>query len=338
MKAKVLKLCSLLMALLVMTSLLAACGGGGDNPFLGAWDDDESEQSFIFNEDGTGVQASYSGAIEFTYTWDGDTATITSEELGISAEVTLEDGVLYTDYSSFVKVDEAEYVPENLDEDDSEEGYEDDSDDTGDSDTELDFWIGEYANDNGTLTIDISSGMLYYALGYIGENGTSAASGTLSEDSSDPYVLEESDFIFRYDDSDNSIEVSLQDGATDMDHYTGWYYYVGPVGGSDSSEGDATLDVEAPDSIEAWYGEYENDTATLTITDSLEDMVDYELVSSDGWMSGTWTVSDQGLGVVEDRELYVIYHVEDGSVEIIGKTSADSENNASYIGVYYPAE
>lgn len=338
MKAKVLKLCSLLMALLVMTSLLAACGGGGGNPFLGAWDDDESEQSFIFNEDGTGVQASYSGAIEFTYTWDGDTATITSEELGISAEVTLEDGVLYTDYSSFVKVDEAEYIPENLDEDDSEEGYEDDSEDTGDSDTELDFWLGEYANDNGTLTIDISSGMLYYAMGVSTEDGFSTASGTLTEDSSDPYVLEESDFIFRYDDSDNSIEVSLQDDAGDYEHYTGWYYYVGPVGGSDSSEGDATLDVEAPDSIEAWYGEYENDTATLTITDSLEDMVDYDLVASDGWRSGTWTVSDHGLGVVEDRELYVIYHVEDGSVEIIGKTSADSENNASYIGVYYPVE
>ena len=31
-------------------------------------------------------------------------------------------------------------------------------------------------------------------------------------------------------------------------------------------------------------------------------------------------------------------HVEDGSVEIIGKTSADSDNNASYIGVYYPVE
>lgn len=338
MKAKVLKLCSLLMALLVMTSLLAACGGGGDNPFLGAWDDDESEQSFIFNEDGTGAQASYSGAIEFTYTWDGDTATITSEELGISAEVTLEDGVLYTDYSSFVKVDEAEYVPENLDEDDSEEGYEDDSEDTGDSDTELDFWLGEYANDNGTLTIDISSGMLYYAMGVSTEDGFSTASGTLAEDSSDPYVLEESDFIFSYDTSDDSIEVSLQEGATDMDHYTGWYYYVGPVGGSDSSEGDATLDVEAPDSIEAWYGEYAGDAGTLTITDSLEDMVDYDLVSSDGWMSGTWMVSDAGLGVMESSELYVIYHVEDGSIEITGKTEADNENNASYIGVYYPVE
>ena len=229
MKTKVLKLCSLLMALLAMTSLLAACGGGGDNPFLGAWDDDESEQSLIFLEDGTGAQTSYYGAIEFTYTWKGDTVTITSE-VGISAEATLEDNVLYMDYSSFVKVDQAEYVPENLDEDDSEEGYEDDS------------------------------------------------------------------------------------------------------------EGNATPDVVAPDSIEAWYGEYAGDAGTLTITDSLEDMVDYDLVSSDGWMSGTWMVSDAGLGVMESSELYAIYHVEDGSIEITGKTEADNENNASYIGVYYPAE
>ena len=179
--------------------------------------------------------------------------------------------------------------------------------------------------------------MLYYALGYIGEDGASVASGTLSE-SGDPYVLEESDFIFRYDDSDNSIEISLQDDAGDYEHYTGWYYYVGPVGGSDASEDDSDLDVTAPDSIDAWYGEYENDTATLTITDSLEDMVDYDLVSSDGWMSGTWMVSDAGLGVMESSELYAIYHVEDGSIEITGKTEADNENNASYIGVYYPVE
>ena len=180
--------------------------------------------------------------------------------------------------------------------------------------------------------------MLYYAMGVSTEDGFSTASGTLTEDSSDPYVLEESDFIFSYDTSDDSIEVSLQEGVTDMDHYTGWYYYVGPVGGSDSSEGDATLDVEAPDSIEAWYGEYAGDAGTLTITDSLEDMVDYDLVSSDGWMSGTWMVSDAGLGVMESSELYVIYHVEDGSIEITGKTEADNENNASYIGVYYPVE
>ena len=162
MKAKVLKLCSLLMALLVMTSLLAACGGGGDNPFLGAWDDDESEQSFIFNEDGTGVQASYSGAIEFTYTWDDDTATITSEELGISSEVTLEDGVLYADYSSFVKVDEAEYVPENQE--------------TGGSESVLN---GSYTDAEGAITITFDgAGTFGYSNNEIGEAG----SGTYTYD------------------------------------------------------------------------------------------------------------------------------------------------------------
>lgn len=108
------------------------------------------------------------------------------------------------------------------------------------------------------------------------------------------------------------------------------------MGGSDSSEGDATLDVEAPDSIEAWYGEYAGDAGTLTITESWEDMVDFELVTNDGWMSGTWMVSDAGLGVIESGELYIIYNVEDGSIEITGKTEAANENNASYIGVYYP--
>ena len=254
MKTKILKLCSLLMALLTITSLLTACGDSGA---------DEAE------------------------------STVSQQE------------------SNGADVDES---------------------------VELDFWLGEYASDSGTLTIDNTGGMLCYAMGYNGEDGASVASGTLSEDSSDPYVLEESDFIFTYNESDKSIEVSLQEGAADMEHYTGRYDYVGPVGGSDSSEGDATLDVEDPDSIEAWYGEYEGDAGTLTITDSLEDMVDYDLVSSDGRRSGTWTVSDQGLGVVEDRELYVIYHVEDGSVEIVGKTAADSDNNASYIGVYYPVK
>ena len=162
MKAKVLKLCSLLMALLVMTSLLAACGGGGDNPFLGAWDDDESEQSFIFNEDGTGVQASYSGAIEFTYTRDGDTATITNEEMGVSAEVTLEDGVLYADYSSFVKVDEAEYVPENQE--------------TGGSESVLN---GSYTDAEGAITITFDgAGTFGYSNNEIGEAG----SGTYTYD------------------------------------------------------------------------------------------------------------------------------------------------------------
>lgn len=147
MKAKVLKLCSLLMTLLVMTSLLAACGDSGS---------DEPEN------------------------------TVSQQESN-GADV--------------------------------------------DDNVELDFWLGEYASNSGTLTIDNSGGTLYYALGYIGEDGASVASGTLSEDSNDPYVLEESDFIFRYDESDKSIEVALQPDAGDYEHYTGWYYYVGPVGG-----------------------------------------------------------------------------------------------------------
>ena len=104
MKTKILKLCSLLVALLTITSLLTACGDSGA---------DEPE------------------------------STISQQE------------------SNGADVDES---------------------------VELDFWLGEYANDNGTLTIDVSSGMLYYALGYISEDGASVASGTLSE-SGDPYVL-----------------------------------------------------------------------------------------------------------------------------------------------------
>ena len=162
MKRKILKFCTLLTAVLLMAVTLAACGGSGDNPFLGAWDDDESEQSFIFNEDGTGAQASYYGEIEFTYTWDGDTATITSEELGISAEVTLEDGVLYTDYSSFVKVDEAEYVPENQE--------------TGGSESVLN---GSYTDAEGAITITFDgAGTFGYSNNEIGEAG----SGTYTYD------------------------------------------------------------------------------------------------------------------------------------------------------------
>ena len=162
MKAKVLKLCSLLMALLVMTSLLAACGGGDENPFLGDWDDDAGEQSLIFLEDGTGAQTSYYGAIEFTYTWEGDTVTITSEELGISAEATLEDNVLYMDYSSFVKVDQAEYVPENLEAGGSE-----------------DMLNGSYTDEDGMITITFDGeGTFGYSNNIIGEAG----SGTYTYD------------------------------------------------------------------------------------------------------------------------------------------------------------
>ena len=162
MKRKILKFCTLLTAVLLMAVTLVACGGGGDNPFLGAWDDDESEYSFIFNEDGTGAQTSYSGTIEFTYTWDGDTATITNEEMGVSAEVTLEDGVLYVDGSSFDKVDEAEYVPENLEAGGSE-----------------DMLNGSYTDEDGMITITFDgAGTFGYSNNEIGEAG----SGTYTYD------------------------------------------------------------------------------------------------------------------------------------------------------------
>ena len=162
MKRKILEFCTLLTAALLMAVTLVACGGGGDNPFLGAWDDDESEYSFIFNEDGTGAQTSYSGTIEFTYTWDGDTATITNEEMGVSAEVTLEDGVLYVDGSSFVKVDEAEYVPENLEVGGSE-----------------DMLNGSYTDEDGMITITFDgAGTFGYSNNEIGEAG----SGTYTYD------------------------------------------------------------------------------------------------------------------------------------------------------------
>lgn len=87
MKTKILKLCSLLMALLTITSLLTACGDSGA---------DEPE------------------------------STISQQE------------------SNGADVDES---------------------------VELDFWLGEYASDSGTLTIDNTGGMLCYAMGYNGEDG-----------------------------------------------------------------------------------------------------------------------------------------------------------------------
>ena len=78
MKTKVIKLCSLLMALLTMTSLLVACGSD-ENPFLGDWDDDAGEQSLIFLEDGTGAQTSY-------YVREGGPGGIRSREPGLGRQ------------------------------------------------------------------------------------------------------------------------------------------------------------------------------------------------------------------------------------------------------------
>ena len=198
MKRKFLKFCTLLTAALLMAVTLVACGGGGDNPFLGAWDDDESEYSFIFNEDGTGAQTSYSGTIEFTYTWDGDTATITNEEMGVSAEVTLEDGVLYVDGSSFVKVDEAEYVPENLEAGGSE-----------------DMLNGSYTDEDGMITITFDgAGTFGYSNNEIGEAG----SGTYTYDGETLVVTifqdgEEVSHEGSVNEEDYAVYISLWDDA-----------------------------------------------------------------------------------------------------------------------------
>ena len=202
---------------------------------------------------------------------------------------------------------------------------------------DYDLWIGNYSSGSGTLTIDYSGGMLYYAMGASTEDGASAISGTLTE-GSDPYLMEDEDFIFSYDTSDDSIEVMLQDDGSEYGAFTGWYYYEGPVDGGISSEDTGSDDMEAAsDGLGFWYGDYEGDNGTLTISESLEDMIDVYLSAYDGaMMSGTMSMYDGDPTIMEDRELYVIYHEEDGSIEVTGKTAADDENNASFIGMYYP--
>lgn len=160
MKRTWLKFCILLAAALLMATVLAACGNS--NPFLGEWDDDDNEQSFIFNENGTGALTTYYGVIEFTYTWEGDTATITSEERGFTTEGNLADGGLYVNGSFSVKVDEAEYVPENQE--------------TGGSESVLN---GSYTNVESTITITFDgAGTFGYSNNEIGEAG----SGTYTYD------------------------------------------------------------------------------------------------------------------------------------------------------------
>ncbi len=142
MKKKVWRLFSLLMAVLLMTAMVTACGDDedekddGGNPFVGAWDNDADEISFIFNEDGTGEQASYSGSIPFTYTVDGNIAQISNEEYGITFEAEVDGSVMGIDGSNFNKVDSPKYTPENKV--------------TGGSEDELN---GSFTNGDGDITI-----------------------------------------------------------------------------------------------------------------------------------------------------------------------------------------
>ncbi len=98
-----------------------------------------------------------------------------------------------------------------------------------------------------------------------------------------------------------------------------------------------TAEIKAPESIEEWYGEYTSDKGTLSITSSIEDMINYEFnANDDSYMSGTWKPSLDGIGVMEDSYLTVTYNAADGTVNVTGKTAEDNESNASFIGVYTP--
>lgn len=234
MKRKILKFCTLLTAVLLMAVTLVACGGGGDNPFLGAWDDDESEQSFIFNDDGTGAQTSYFGTIEFTYTWDGDTVTITNEEMGLSAEGYLEDGELTFGNSYCVKVDSAEYVPDNRQ--------------VGGSEADLN---GTWSNDAGDIIIQfLGEGTFTYTNNQLGGGG----SGTYVFDGETVIVTmlddngEEADHE-GYVDEYGTVVIDLWDGEVE--------YYP-----EDDSDSDESTD------LDFWLGEYANDNGTLTIDNS----------------------------------------------------------------------
>ena len=122
MKKRLQKSCTLLSAVLLMASVLAACRGK-ENPFLGAWDDDANEQSFTFYEDGTGESTSYYGTIPFTfdgagtfgysnneigeggsgvYTYDGYTLSVTILQDG--EEVTHEGSVRDEDYAVYISL------------------------------------------------------------------------------------------------------------------------------------------------------------------------------------------------------------------------------------------
>ncbi len=177
MKKKVWRLFSLLMAVLLMTAMVTACGDDedekdddgkdGGNPFVGAWDNDADEISFIFNEDGTGEQASYSGSIPFTYTVDGNIAQISNEEYGITFEAEVDGSVMGIDGSNFNKVDSPKYTPENKVTGGSE-------DELNGSFTNRDGVAGNggYTYDGETLTVTYYDGGEISCDGYVSEDGS----------------------------------------------------------------------------------------------------------------------------------------------------------------------
>lgn len=78
------KTCSIICALLILSLVLCACGGGGKNSLVGTWtgEKDGVTITITFNEDKTGSLAALGGLLtaNFTYTDDGGKLVMTPEE------------------------------------------------------------------------------------------------------------------------------------------------------------------------------------------------------------------------------------------------------------------
>lgn len=78
------KTCTLICALLILSLVLCACGGGGKNSLIGTWtgEKDGITMTITFNDDKTGSLAALGGLItaNFTYTDDGGKLVMTPEE------------------------------------------------------------------------------------------------------------------------------------------------------------------------------------------------------------------------------------------------------------------
>ena len=75
-----------------------------------AWDDHEGENSFIFNEDGTGAQTDAWISIDFTYTWDGEKLVVSTDWIAIEGALD-EDGNLVLDGKTLEKTETPTYSP-----------------------------------------------------------------------------------------------------------------------------------------------------------------------------------------------------------------------------------
>lgn len=191
MRKKALNISAAMAALLLALSLLAACGGG--NPFVGAWDSDARGISLVFNEDGTGVQSDTAHEIPFTYTVDGNTATITAVDYGLSAECVIEDDMLVMDGDiHMVRRDAPGYTPESAP--------------SGGRESEI---SGTWSNADGSivLTFDGEETFLF-------NDSSSSGAGTYTYDGETLTVsmLDENGEVAEYNgylDSDGNIVIAL---------------------------------------------------------------------------------------------------------------------------------